>query len=236
MLNKKLASKIFLLLILIGALGWIIFSPSHVLKSYQIKNSLKKVESSQVEAVVKPYLGQSFWRLNLDELHAQIVRLDWVYRASVTRHWPSQVDITIEEQQPVVRWGKDGLLNKNGDIFYPSDIKAFQNLVELDGDDSKAKQLLKDLVIFQKAFDQLGWTISRLVMNADNVWQIYFVKQPTVELDSMDWQHKLNRFIRAYPLVKEALRKNARLYDLRYSNGFAIKQNSETQQTDKTGS
>lgn len=236
MLNRKIVSTVVLLILLIGALAWIIFSPNRVLKTYEIETKLQKVEASQITSVVKPYLGQSFWRLNLDELHAKIVRLDWVYRATVTRQWPSQIDISIEEQQPVVRWGKDGLLNKNGDIFYPREMKAYQNLVELDGDDGKSKQLLKDLVVFQKAFDSLGWTISKLVMDADNVWQIHFVKQPQVELDATDWQHKLNRFIRAYPEVKEALRKNARLYDLRYSNGFAIKRNSDTQQTDKSGS
>lgn len=236
MLNKKLVSTVVLLALLISALGWIIFSPNRVLKSYQIETKLKKVETSQVDKVVKPYLGQSFWRLDLDSLHAKIVQLDWVYHATVTRRWPSQIDISIEEQQPVVRWGKDGLLNKNGDIFYPTAIASFQNLVELDGDDGKSKQLLKDLVVFQAVFNKLGWTISKLVKNADNVWQINFVKHPQIELDETDWQHKLKRFIRAYPQIKEALRKNARLYDLRYSNGFAIKRISETQKTDKTDS
>lgn len=224
---KKRALPVFILLvILVAALSWVIFSPNKVLTSYHIDSQLQQLQRSQVDKVVQPYLGQSFWKLDLDKLHAQIVRLDWVYHATVSRHWPSQLEIVIEEQKPVVRWGQDGLLNKNGDIFYPNNISAYQNLVELKGEDAQSKTLLEHLVVFQKIFSKLGWTISKLVISPDSIWKIEFLKHPEVVLDHKDWQHKLDRFVRAYPQIKTSLRKNARLYDLRYSNGFAIKQNT----------
>lgn len=225
---KKKALPVFILLvILVSALSWGIFSPNKVLTSYRIDTHLKQLQRSQVDKVIQPYLGQSFWNLDLNKLHAEIVRLDWVYHARVSRHWPSQLEIAIEEQQPVVRWGQDGLLNKNGDIFYPNDISAYKNLVELQGDDAKSKALLEDLVRFQGIFKQLGWTVSKLIMNPDSVWEIDFLNHPKVVLDHKDWKHKLNRFVRAYSQIKLALRKNASLYDLRYSNGFAIKQKTK---------
>lgn len=235
MMRRILSIGLFVVLVL-ALIAWVFFSPNKVLENYHIRSHLKQVETGQIDQVVKPYLGQSFWRLDLERLHAQIVRLDWVYKASVTRRWPNEIDITIEEQQPVVRWGKDALLNKNGDIFYPQNIKPFKDFVVLEGEDLQAKKLLSDLVFFQKKFHPMGWTIDRLSSQPDGGWLIHFWKHATVELDTHDWRHKLDRFLRAYPKIKSSLRNDALLYDLRYSNGFVVKQKTDSEHKDGTSS
>jgi len=83
---------------------------------------------------------------------------------------------------------------------------------------------LQKLTAFQNAFSTLGWTIDAMTAQADGVWRIHFLSGATVLLDNEDWQGKLDRFIRAYPKTNPDLRKFAHVFDLRYSNGFVIKQ------------
>lgn len=221
MMQKRLTAIALVLLVAI-LVAWVVFSPSRVLQSVEIKSALQRVETSQVENALAPYLGQSFWRVDLEHVHADLVKLDWVYKASVKRRWPSKLIVHITEQNPVVRWGSDALLNQEGDVFYPYDISPFLDLVMLDGEALQSKALLKQLVVFQSQFTKLGWTIDKLTVQADGVWRIHFLEGATVLLGKEDWQGRLNRFIQAYPKTQKELRKFAQVFDLRYSNGFVI--------------
>lgn len=203
---------------------------------YELQTPLKKVQRSAVDKVVKPFLGESFWTVNLDQLQSNLIKIDWVYKAEVTRQWPHTLLISIEEQSPVVRWGDKGLLNKYGEIFYPLNIKNYQNLIVLKGPVTHAKQMLKKLVVFQTKFNKLAWHIKSLKEAADGVWQIAFIKAPTVILDEAQWQHKLNRFILSYKKVKLPIRKLATQIDLRYSNGFVVKEHQLVGVKEENGS
>lgn len=221
MTQKRLAFG--MLILLVGAvIAWVIFSPARVLQSIEIKSDLQRVETDLVEKALETYLGRSFWRVDLERVHADLVKLDWVYKASVKRRWPSKLIVHITEQNPVVRWGEDALLNQEGDVFYPYDISPFIQLVVLDGEAVQSKALLKQLMVFQPEFTKLGWTIDELTVQADGVWRIHFLEGVTVLLGQEDWQGRLNRFIQAYPKTQKELRKFAQVFDLRYSNGFVI--------------
>jgi cell division protein FtsQ len=203
---------------------------------YELQTPLKKVQHSAVDKVVKPFLGDSFWTVDLDQLQSNIVRIDWVYKAQVKRQWPHTLLISIEEQSPVVRWGDKGLLNKYGEIFYPLRIQNYQNLIVLIGPTAHAIRMLIKLVVFQNKFNELSWQIKSLEEEADGVWQVAFIKAPTVILDEAQWQHKLNRFILAYKKVKLPIRKFATQIDLRYSNGFVVKEHQSAGVGEKNGS
>lgn len=221
-MKKKLSLALVLSLFVLVAV-WIFFSPARVLTEAQLNGELERVSSETVQKIVQPYIGESFWRVDLEKLHADLLRLEWVYKAEVKRRWPNKVIMTIEEQKPVARWGEDGLLNQSGDIFYPHDIAPFKDWVALEGNPLQSRQLLHDLVTFQATFKSLNWTIDALKQQPDGSWSIHFLSGVTVLLDSEDWQAKLSRFTRALPKTKQALRKFAQVFDLRYSNGFVIK-------------
>lgn len=220
--------KLPLLIVIILAaviLAIYVISPEHKIKTIVLEGSLEQVEKASLNKVVEPFIGQSFWQVDLPVLHASLVRLDWVYKAQVARRWPDKIIVDVIEQKPVVRWGDNGLLNHVGEIFYPRNIEAFQNLVVLEGPSESAKSLLSHFQQFQSLLDPLGWHITKLFLQSDNVWKLEFDSGQFMLLNTESWEHKMNRFIRAFPKVKPDLRKFAHLYDLRYSNGFVIKQN-----------
>lgn len=218
-----------LLVILFAGGGFVISqdeaSQFQPMESYKLLSPLKAVQKNEIDQVLQAYLGTSFFGVNLNRLQADLTRLDWVYKAEVKRQWPNRFLIKIEEQEPVVLWKQNGLLNKLGDIFYPKDLQPFQNLVKLEGEAQRSRFLLQKLSEFQTVFSNMSWHIKKLTEQADGVWKIEFVKAPTVLIDQEVWQEKLQRFLVAYPKVKQATRKIATQIDLRYSNGFVIKQN-----------
>ena len=235
MLKRNLSLGL-LLVVITTLLSWLYFSANRTIDTYQLKSEIRQVKESQIAEIMSNYLGVSFWQLDLAQLHADIVRLDWVYRAKVKRHWPGKVEISILEQKPVVRWGEDALLNQNGDIFYPQDIKPFAHYVRLDGETAQSRTLLKSLVIFQKQFDSLGWVIDQLSIQADGVWEMHFTGGQKLILPPQNWSQKLSRFSRAFSKMKPDLINSAELYDLRYSNGFVVKRapkKAPNQQDDK---
>lgn len=218
-------------LVLGAAVIWAAVSSSTVLSKVQLEGQIHQMSDLAIQEVVKPYMGQSFWRVDLERLHADLVRLEWVYQAQVTRRWPNQLKIRLVEQTPVVRWQEEGLLNQAGEIFYPHQIEPFQHLVKVAGNPLNAANILQALAQFQQQFDQMEWPIETLTQHPDRSWQIRFLSGVQLLVDDPHQQAKLARFIRAYPKTDPALRKFAQVYDLRYSNGFVIKRSSQTPDT-----
>lgn len=221
--SSRFFSVGFALVLVLSVLAWFMYSPERVLEKYQLKSTLKQLNKEQINQVLNAYVGESFWRLNIEQIHADLVKLDWIYQAEVARKWPNTLQVKVIEQIPVAKWGENALLNQNGDVFYPHNIEKFAEYAVLYGEDAEAKKMLQKLAIFQQKFNELDWVIRQVDKRVDKGWMIYFVSNQNMIVGREDWQHQLDRFIKAYPKVKKEVRNNAQTYDLRYSNGFVIK-------------
>ncbi|HBS51955.1 MAG TPA: cell division protein FtsQ, partial [Coxiellaceae bacterium] len=58
-----------------------------------------------------------FFYLNVISMRQQLLKLPWVYEASVQRKWPDTVVVNIIEQKPILQWGKNALVNPEGVVF-----------------------------------------------------------------------------------------------------------------------
>ncbi|WP_084205749.1 cell division protein FtsQ/DivIB [Thiomicrorhabdus chilensis] len=214
-------------LVLFGIAIWLLFhqelSSKRPIEEFHLSMELKELDRAQVDEVLEPYLGKSFWDVELNKIQADLVRLDWVSQAVVKRSWPDQLKISIVEQNPVARWGNDGLVNHKGEVFFPNNLQRFEHFVRLEGRIENSAGLLAKLAEFQQKLNEIGWTVERLQETANGVWEIHILDGPTLILDQQDQHHKFQRFLAAYPDLKNGFRKSAQVYDLRYSNGFAIK-------------
>ena len=220
---KRFISFGFAIIIVLAIVVWFIYAPDRELEKYRIYSPLKQLKEEQVNKVLDKYVGSSFWKLNIEKIHSDLVHVDWVYKAEVTRRWPNALSVKLEEQVPVVRWGDSALLNQSGDVFYPYHIAEFSDYVVLRGEDVDAKKMLAKLVIFQEKFNQLTWVIKQVDKRVDKGWLIKFVAGQEVIVGIESWESILDRFIISYPKVKESIRKDAQVYDLRYSDGFVVK-------------
>lgn len=227
-----LALSFVFLVVLIWFVSYQEMNSDRPVDSYQLTSELKQLTPEEVDKVLAPYLGDSFWGVELNKIQSDLVRLDWVSQAVVKRSWPDQLTIHIEEQVPVARWGENGLINHKGEVFFPRTLDGFEKFVKLEGRIENVRELLLKLAAFQAHLDKLEWNISTLKERASGVWELKLLNGATMVLDRGDEAHKLERFVVTYPLLQKNYRKSALVYDLRYSNGFAIKLN----QTDKSDS
>ena len=194
------------------------------IKSIQLISDTNQVSRKEIDEAVAPYLGLSFWKIPLHKIQADLTRLDWIKSAEVKRQWPNLLYISFTEQKPVARWNESGLINTLGQVFFPKSITEFENLVQLQGELDDSSAILSQLVFLQKQFDQLDMLVAELSYY-DQVWRISVLDGPEIVVDSELFEKKIVRFVRAYPKVDLELRKSARIYDLRYSNGFIIANN-----------
>ncbi|MBN2866543.1 MAG: FtsQ-type POTRA domain-containing protein [Thiotrichales bacterium] len=216
-----------LILIVIGLLTWFILkqemTSQRPIQHVKITTQLQQLSEQDIDQVLMPYIGSSFWEVELNKIQSDLTRLDWVSQAVVKRSWPDQLIISIEEQIPVARWDDDGLINHKGEVFFPNSIHGFENFVRLDGRLETSAQILAKLAEFQAILDGLSWSIAQMSEQVDGGWQLYILDGPRLLLAKNGDKEQLIRFVRAYGQLKNELRNSAQVYDLRYSNGFSVK-------------
>mgnify|MGYP001134322506 CR=1 FL=1 len=214
-------------LILIALFSWVLIDQAitnpRAIEQVNLSTELQQISEEEINRVLQPYIGHSFWRVDLNQIQADLKRLDWVSQAVVKRRWPNQLMISIEEQIPVARWTDRGLINHKGDVFYPRRLHTFDAYVRLEGPLENAPQILAQLAQFQTMLDKLNWSILALTQAPEGGWQIDILDGPQLWLGEKDHHQQLTRFVRAYGQLKASLRKSTQVYDLRYSNGFSVK-------------
>ena len=207
------------------AIGWLLtqkdspfFQP---IENYQLTSPVQQLSRAETDRVIGPYLGSSFWDIELDTIQAELVRLDWVLSAQVKRKWPNHLYISIQEQIPVARWNQDGLINGYGHVFFPSDIQGFTNLVRLNGRLDQSQFILQEFIQMQALLERVSLSTSQLSYE-NGVWLIQVLNGSEIIVDSTESRSKIERFVRALPEMDKTLRSSAQVYDLRYSNGFIV--------------
>ncbi len=225
---KRIILVGLVLLLLLGGWGvsWLFtdkrapfFKP---IEHYELANEFTYLQPEEVHQVLDRYLGHSFWSVNLEAIQAELTHLDWVNQVEIKRRWPNQIYVKIEEQSPVARWGDTGLINQLGEVFYPKEHKAFEELVRLEGASLDSAKILTTLGKFQQKLSSLGFTVVSLKHQVDGVWQLGLLSGSKIILDAEAEIRALERFVLAYPQLAEPLIKSPQVYDLRYSNGFIV--------------
>jgi len=91
--------------------------PVFALHEVRVSNALMHVTRDQIEDVARRDIAGNFFTLDLARLRAGFERLPWVRSADVRRAWPDRVDVALEEQVPLARWGDAALVNVHGEVF-----------------------------------------------------------------------------------------------------------------------
>lgn len=198
--------------------------------SYTIVDSLQHVSFDDVDEALVPYLAQSFWEVDLKKLKGSLEQVNWIENATIKRSWPGYLEISIDEHNPIARWGDKDLISQNGEIFRPGSQQGFEHLIYLQGDRLQVPTLLAVLETFQEKLSVLNWQVVSLSQQVDGVFRLKFDSGQELIVDSANWTTKLPRFVKAYPMLSKKLVESAQSFDLRYSNGVAVKVASPSSQ------
>ena len=187
-----------------------------------IQGDLQYTNGQQLRTLILESTNKSFIKEHLANIQSIIEASPWVDTASLTRHWPNHLQVTIYEQAPIARWGEQGFVNNRGELVKTKSLEKIQHLPLLFGDEVEAEKLMQQYKILTPLLIKNELAIHALSKNNLGVWQL--------EL-SNGWELILGRnsLAEKVKLVNQVLDQKILLtsdtiktIDMRYENGFAI--------------
>ena len=199
--------------------------------------NLKHVDRQEMVAKVQPLLiGAGFMTVDIEAIRVALREIPWIASVSVARSWPDQLVIAVTEQDPIARWGGDGLLSRSGEVFHPQPMANVGELPALFGPDTVAKEVVSHYAELNDLLNAYGLKLASLGTDERGSWRAELQGGVTLRLGSGDLLKKMRRFLPNYR--GDLGEKFARVasFDLRYSNGLAVGWKAETlQQNSREG-
>jgi len=218
-----------LLGVLLGLSGWRLWEHLHDPHAYPIRKltvdgEFRFLARESIQQLVGGAVSGGFFEVNVQQVRRMILREPWVREASVTRVWPDTIHVSIREQQPVARWGKDGLLSTTQEVFSPDPASFPPGLIRLYGPSGSEAEVWTTYRRANVLLGELGLKIGSLALSDRRAWQIVLSDGSTLLLGRHFTQERLERFIRAWPRILRENWTRVQTLDLRYTNGFAVKE------------
>jgi len=208
------------LLAFFGAFVFVVQLPVFPLREVRITAEPVHVSREAIEAVVRRGLRGNFFTLDLAAARESFESIPWVRRAEVRRQWPDRLDVTLEEHVPLARWGADGLVNSQGEVFfaqYEGDLPVFN------GPPGAAKEMTIQYAYFCRSLEPIGQQPVEVKLSARRAWSIRLDGGLWLELGRTDIEGRLARFVQNYAEAVTLLGRRMQYVDLRYANGFAVR-------------
>ncbi len=154
----------------------------------------------------------------------QLVRDEpWVRVAAIKRRWPARLDVMLEEEVPVARWGERGLLNHQGDIFWPALKEEYRSLPRLSGPAPDTERVMSQFHDLNQILRPAGLSVVSLDLEARGAWTMELSNELKVVIGREAMHERLQRFLDLYRLQLKDRVTEIEQIDIRYTNGVAVK-------------
>ena len=167
-------------------------------------------------------MKRGFYHADMNVIHQMISHLALVDDVDVKRVWPDAVYIKVTEQKPVVRWGKDALLNNEGDVLKPDNIEPFKNLPLVTGPEGQEKKLLEIMKGVYIVLRDKSMQLAEFHVNERRAWRIKLANGMEMQLGRKAPLESMQRFLKTMDELGEAQLAAIETVDTRYPNGYAI--------------
>jgi cell division protein FtsQ len=204
------------------------------LRVIKVDGNYRYLDRERLQQTVAPFVQGGFFSVDVASLCREMEKLPWVYKARVARSWPDSLKVSIEEQDPVARWGTQGYLNRQGEAFYPDTGEMLAELPVLSGPDGHELAVLEKYRRISSALLPLGLMVAGVHLDERRAWRLEMDNGMRLELGRADTWPRLQRFMRAWPAVLADRRDELQRVDLRYSNGFSVHWQQAEQQAATT--
>lgn len=173
---------------------------------------------------------KSFFNIDVDGIKNRIEKMAWVNRASVQRVWPDTLVIEIAEHKPMAYWNDEGLVNQDGQIFYPN-IKTYPKKLPLFTISGELKNIdkkniaTKSLRYYQDATDMfasINLKITKVKFDARQALTLTLDSGIDLKVGRQNKLYRLQRFTQIYSTLRERASFIENI-DMRYTNGFSVK-------------
>jgi cell division protein FtsQ len=191
-------------------------------KYVRIVGAFQYIAEDKVKKVLRDHVINGFYNADIQQIQASVKALPWVDAVTVKRIWPDTIDIAIDEQRPIARWGDKALLNIKGESFKPDQINDFSDLALLDGPEGYEKKMLKVANELSAALTEQNMKLAEFQINERRAWNIRLRNKIVLNAGRNQPLKKIQRFLNTISLITEKQIAKIEIVDLRYSNGYAL--------------
>ncbi len=203
-------------------LGQYLLNPQNLpIRSIQVKGKFRHLDQENIEQVLAKALDGGFFSLDLHRLRKAILASPWVADAHITRIWPDRLLVDVTEEQPIAHWGRDGLLNAQGEVFHPRKGLKKRLPLRFSGDESKAALMLDFFVREQPRFIRQGKSIQAVILDRRGEWRLELTDGTRIIVGKENMDQRIVRLLGVYPVLEQEARRPEKV-DLRYEQGFAV--------------
>jgi cell division protein FtsQ len=189
----------------------------------RVLGDTKYLNKRQLAEKLAAGINAPLLNVDISSLREAVLDEPWVHGAKIKRDWPPAVEVVIDEQIPVARWGKKGLLNHQGDIFWPNTADKYLSLPVLNGPATETQHLMAQYHDLSRLFQGANVKMVGLSMEARGAWSLVLDNGIEVIIGKEQLRERLQRFLHVYQKELASRAAHIEKVDIRYTNGVAVK-------------
>ena len=197
------------------------------IKAVKVEGEYRYLSTQTLEKLVAENVKGGFFTLDVEKVRRAVMRAPWVREATVRKLWPDTVYVKIKEQNAVVRWGGDGFLNHKGELFEPEDITHPSGLITLNGPVGTQRLVFEKYKALMGLLAPNNRSVAWVELNSRRGWRFKINNGPTVIVGRKDVDERLWKYVKKVEGLLGNGTKNISYVDLRYTNGFTVRENTE---------
>ena len=207
-------------LFMYAVLFTVVHLPIFPLRELRVEGELKHVTREQVKLIASHYLQGNFFTVNLVKTREAFQKLPWARNVSVRRRWPNRLEVVIEEHEELARWGNIALVNTHGELFHAA---SDAELPVFYGPGDGVKEVAEHYGSFNELIKPIGLKVKEMTLTPRRSWQLTTNTGTVIALGRDEMDMRLNRFVGVYSKTLGSVKGNLTYVDLRYPNGFAVR-------------
>lgn len=207
--------------LVLAALALLIRLPIFPLREVSVTGPVAHTTRAQVESIVREEMRGNFFTVDLEATRLAFEKLPWVRGAMLRRVWPDRLEVALEEHVALARWRDTALVNERGEVF---EAATDARLPVFGGPEGSAAEMAAQYRVFADLLATVGRKPAQLRLSERRAWEIVLDDGAVLELGRQDLPARLGRFVRVYGRTVGRLPAKAYRIDLRYPNGFALRQ------------
>lgn len=201
---------------------WLSDADNFPIRKIKVYASFEHITKNEFQNAISPFISSGFLSFDVLKLKNDLEQLTWVDAVTVQKIWPDTLIVKATEQRAVAKWGKGGLLNSEGVLFYPRVETIPQDLPILMGPNEQNQSIYQHYLVLKNLLDEINMKIVDVQVSPRRSWQIRFDNNIALILGHENHIERVKRFIKLWPRLKEKSKKPIHQVDLRYPNGLAV--------------
>jgi len=214
--------------LLVGAVtgaAWLLTEENVPLERVRIEGDVRHTGETTLQRALAASLRGSFFSMDLDAVRRSVEALPWVSRASVRRVWPPALVLTVNERRALARWGANGVVSPEGEVFEPEVRSVPAGMARLEGPPGSAPEVVRQYRKITPQLREQGLEIARMTLSERHAWTLELDGGLRLQLGSQALEQRLERFLCHWPELRDE--GVAEQVDLRYANGFSVRWSEE---------